>query len=42
MHSDIQQLLDYLWNDEERHWEESGHPSEHIFMVMRRVREEDG
>jgi len=38
--NDIERILDYLWEDEEKHWEESGRPKDHIFMVMRWVREE--
>ena len=37
---DISKVIDYLWHDEERHYEESM-PSErrgHIFTVLKRLR----
>ena len=31
-------LLDYLWHDEERHYEESECPPDHIFLVMKKLK----
>ena len=31
----IKEVLDYLWEDEERHFEESGEPDNHIFPVLK-------
>ena len=33
----IGELLDYMWNDELKHWEESGKPTDHIFIVMQDI-----
>lgn len=33
--SAIKKLLDYLWEDEERHFDEMGCPDNHIFEVMK-------
>lgn len=35
---DIRKVVDYLWEDEQRHWEESGYPSGHIFNSLRRLK----
>lgn len=35
---DIKEVLDYLWDDEERHYEESGKPDNHIFTVLKRLK----
>ena len=35
---DVQYLIDYLWNDEERHFEESGHNDNHIFKILQRLK----
>jgi rubrerythrin len=37
MDNDIRKIIEYMWEDEQRHWEESGQPNEHIFMAMRRT-----
>ena len=34
----IKEVLDYLWDDEERHYEESGKPANHIFPVLKRLK----
>ena len=34
----IKEVLDYLWDDEERHYEESGKPDNHIFPVLKRLK----
>lgn len=35
----IKQVLDYMWKDEERHWEESEYPNEHIFNTLKEIKE---
>jgi hypothetical protein len=30
----IKEVLDYLWGDEEKHFEESGKPDNHIFRIL--------
>ena len=34
----IKEVLDYLWDDEERHYEESGKPDNHIFPVLKHLK----
>ena len=34
----IKKVIDYLWKDEERHWEEWGKPKKHIFHVLKRLK----
>lgn len=34
----IKVVLEYLWKDEERHFEESGEPDNHIFPVLKRLK----
>ena len=34
---DIEELVNYLYEDEARHYEESDKPSKHIFRNVRRV-----
>lgn len=36
---DIQFIIDYLWEDEERHYEESEKPKDHIFLKLKNVKE---
>ena len=36
--SDIRAIIDYLWKDEERHYEESERPLNHIFNIMKRLK----
>ena len=36
--SDLKRVVDYLWNDEEKHYEESDKPSGHIFKTLQRLR----
>ena len=31
----IKEVLDYLWEDEERHYEESGELNNHIFPILK-------
>ncbi len=35
----IKEVLDYLWDDEERHYEESGKPDNHIFPVLKLLKQ---
>ena len=37
--NDINVLVDYLWADEERHFEESEDKENHIFNVLKRLKE---
>jgi len=39
---DIRKIIDYLWDDEERHWMECEHPSDHIFHSLRRLKKKYG
>ena len=34
----VKEVLDYLWDDEVRHYEESGKPDNHIFPVLERLK----
>ena len=36
--NDINMLVDYLWADEERHFEESEDKDNHIFNVLKRLK----
>lgn len=36
---DLKQLLDYLWKDEEKHFEESNYPQDHIFRTILKLRQ---
>ena len=33
----IYEVLDYLWSDAKKEWEESGQPDSHIFLDLRLV-----
>ncbi len=35
---ELEKLIDYSWQTEERHWEESDKPRDHIFVAIRRLR----
>lgn len=35
---DIMTLVEYLWEDEECHFKEVGMPKNHIFMVLKRLK----
>lgn len=37
--NDIKTVIDYLWNDEEKHFEESKYDSSHIFKTLQRLKE---
>ena len=34
----IKEVLDYLWEDEERHFEECGEPENHIFPILKQLK----
>lgn len=36
--ADIKKVLDYLWDDEERHYEENGRSDNHINLILRRLK----
>ena len=36
--SDVRLIVDYLYEDESRHFEESGKPGRHIFRAVERLR----
>lgn len=35
--SDLKKILDYLYRDEKKHWEETNKPKEHIFVSIRNL-----
>ena len=35
---DLKRVLDYLWVDEERHYEETGRPARHILGTLRSLK----
>lgn len=37
--NDIKAVVEYLWKDEEKHFEESDDKSNHIFLVLQRLKE---
>ena len=37
-HKDLKQLVDYMWNNEFKHWEEDGNPQNHIFHAINNVK----
>jgi len=36
--TDIKTVIEYLWRDEERHYEEEDEPQNHIFCVLNRLK----
>ena len=36
---DTNELIDYLWNDEYKHFQENNNPKNHIFRVLKRLKE---
>ena len=34
---DVKILLDYLWHDEEKHYQENSYPRKHIFQIVKRL-----
>lgn len=37
VYDSLHALIEYLYRDEERHWEADGRPARHIFRDVRRV-----
>lgn len=35
----IEQVIDYLWEEEKKHYEESDKPEDHIFSVLKELKE---
>lgn len=35
---DVMETIEYLWKDEEKHWQESDKPKKHIFNTIKRLR----
>ena len=35
---DLKKVVDYLWSDEEKHYEESDKPSDHIFRTLQTLK----
>jgi hypothetical protein len=33
----LKDLIQYVWEGEEAHWEESGRPSKHIFVTIKNL-----
>lgn len=36
--ADIKAIVDYLWKDEYKHFQERRYPKEHIYRILRRLR----
>ena len=36
---DIKTLIDYLWTDEEKNFEECGFPQDHIYQTLKKLKE---
>ncbi|MDR1895634.1 MAG: hypothetical protein LBR10_02455 [Prevotellaceae bacterium] len=34
----LRKVIDYLWEDEEKHFEESGCPNDHIFLLLKNLK----
>ncbi len=34
---DLEDLIQYVWEDEEKNWEEAGRPEKHIFITIKRL-----
>jgi hypothetical protein len=39
---DVTAMLDYLWHDEQKHYDESGKPKSHIYLNLKRIRDAFG
>lgn len=35
---DIKTVIDYLWTDEHKHFQENHYPKNHIFRVLKRLK----
>lgn len=33
----LNQIIDYMWKDEEKNWEENGKPDNHIFTYVKKL-----
>ena len=38
----IHTLLEYMWNDEKKHYHESECPEGHIFLILKEIRDNFG
>jgi hypothetical protein len=38
-YASLEKVVEYLWIDEEKHFEESDHPKDHIFRDIKRLRD---
>lgn len=36
---DINEIIDYLWNEEHKHFQENEYPPNHIFRALKRLKE---
>lgn len=36
--ADLKTIIDYLWTDEQRHFQENQYPQNHIFNVLKRLK----
>lgn len=37
--ADIRDVIDYLWEDEHKNFQESHYPKEHIFRILKRLKD---
>ena len=35
---DLEKLVEYMWAEENKHWEEEGNPQDHIFQSINNVK----
>tara|TARA_Y100001963_G_scaffold133611_1_gene193417 strand:+ start:315 stop:494 length:180 start_codon:yes stop_codon:yes gene_type:complete len=35
---DLEEIVEYMWEAENKHWEELGNPGGHIFLAINNVR----
>ncbi|MDR1895886.1 MAG: hypothetical protein LBR10_03755 [Prevotellaceae bacterium] len=35
----LRKVIDYLWKDEEKHFEENGCPNDHIFLILKSLKQ---
>tara|TARA_R100000234_G_C4864522_1_gene120635 strand:+ start:229 stop:435 length:207 start_codon:yes stop_codon:yes gene_type:complete len=36
--TDLEKLVEYMWAEENKHWEEEGNPQDHIFQSINNVK----
>ena len=36
--TDLEKLVEYMWAEEHKHWEEEGNPQDHIFQSINNVK----